>query len=270
LNIVTGQKVLSANGSVANKHGHIIAANITGGKEKFPGVVNSACVKVFDFNVGRTGITEKQAKEMGYKYATGMVAAPDLPDYYPGSKEMVLKIVVDSENGRILGGQGVGPGDVIKRIDVLATAITMGMTIDMLANLDLCYAPPFNAALDGLHHLANLIRNKIAGRVEGIKPAEVKEKIDRKDDFVLLDVRSHLEAERTRIDAPQTALIPLPALNTEMDKLPKEKEIVVLCRRGGRAYQAACTLKGAEYKNVKFMEGSLTCWCDDVIGKPTL
>jgi len=270
LNIVTGQKALSANGSTANKHGHIIAANITGGKEKFPGVVNSACVKVFEFNVGRTGITEKQAKEMGYTYATGMVAAPDLPDYYPGSKEMVLKIVVDAQNGRILGGQGVGPGDIIKRIDVLATAITMGMTVDMLANLDLCYAPPFNAALDGLHHLANLVRNKIAGRTVGLKPTEVKEKIDRKDDFVLLDVRSHLEAERTRIDAPQTALIPLPALNTKMDKLPKEKEIVVLCRRGGRAYQAACTLKGAEYKNVKFMEGSLTCWCDDVIGQPIL
>ena len=171
----------------------MIAANITGHRDKFPGIVNAACVKVFDFNVGRVGITEKQAGEMGYKFTAGMVAAPDLPEYYPGSKEIVIKIIVDSTNGRILGGQGVGPGEVIKRIDVLATAVTMGMTVDMLANLDLCYAPPFNGSLDALHHLANLVRNKMAGRVESIKPAELKEKIDKKEDFVLLDVRSHID-----------------------------------------------------------------------------
>jgi len=262
--------MLAANGATANKHGHIIAANITGGKEKFPGIVAAACVKVFDFNVARVGITEKQAGEMGYKFTAGMVAAPDKPEYYPGNKEIIIKIIVDSTNGRILGGQGVGPGDVVKRIDVLATAITMGMTVDALADLDLCYAPPYNSALDALHHLANLVLNKMAGRVEGVKPKEVKEKIDKKDDFLLLDVRTHDEAEHTSLEAPQTGLIPLHVLNAHMDELPKEKEIVVLCRRGGRAYQATCALNGAGFKDVKFMEGSLTCWCDDVIGKPIL
>ena len=269
LNIVTGKRVLSANGSIANKHGHVIAANITGHRDKFPGIVNSACVKVFDFNVGRTGITEKQAGEMGYKFVAGMLAAPDRPEYYPGNKEIVIKIVVDS-NGRILGGQGVGPGDVIKRIDVLATAITMGMTVDMLANLDLCYAPPFNGALDALHHLANLVINKMAGRVESIKPAEVKEKLDQKEDFVLLDVRSHLEHDKTSLEAPQATLIPLPSLTKHIETLPKEKEIVVTCRRGGRAYQASCILKGAGFKNVKVAETGLTGWCDKVCGQPLI
>lgn len=269
-NIVTGQKVLAANGSTANKHGHIIAGNIAGAGEKFPGIVMSACVKVFDFNVARVGITEKQAREMGYKYTAAMVAAPDKPEYYPDSKELIIKIIVDSENRRILGGQGVGPGEVIKRIDVLAAAITMGMTVDSLANLDLCYAPPYNAALDALHHAANLARNKLAGRVESIKPAEVKEKIDKKEDFLLLDVRTHVEAERTSLQAPQTALIPLNTLYNHLDKLPKDKEIVVLCRRGGRAYQATCALNNAGFKDAKFMEGSLTCWCGDVAGKHIL
>lgn len=268
--IVTGRRILSANGSTANKHGHIIAANIMGAREKFPGIVNSACVKVFDFNIGRTGITERQAAEMGYKYVAAMVAAPDKPDYYPGWKDMALKIIVDKDTGRILGGQGVGPGDVIKRVDVLATGITMGMKVDALANLDLCYAPPYNSALDGLHHLANLVLNKMAGIVQGIRPAEVKEKLDKKDDFVLLDVRSHLENESVRLEAPQVQLIPLPSLTKNIEKLAKDKEIVIMCRRGGRAYQASCTLKGENFKDVKVMEGSLTCWCDDVVGTPLI
>ncbi|RPJ62225.1 MAG: pyridine nucleotide-disulfide oxidoreductase, partial [Dehalococcoidia bacterium] len=176
----------------------------------------------------------------------------------------------DPESGRILGGQGVGPGDVIKRIDVLATAITMGMSIDTLANLDLCYAPPYNSALDTLHHTANLIRNKLAGRVEGVKPSEVKNKIDKNEDFLLLDVRDHIEADTVRIEAPHTELIPLPVLNARMNRLPKEKEIVALCSKGSRAYQATCALKGAGFTDVKFMEGSLACWCGDIIENPLL
>lgn len=268
--IVTGKRVLAANGSTANKHGHVIAANILGAREKFPGIVNTACVKVFDFNVGRTGMTEKQAIHFGHKCVVAMVAAPDKPEYYPGVKDMAIKIVVQSDNGRILGGQGVGPGDIIKRMDVLATAITMGMTADALANLDLCYAPPYNGALDGLHHAANLARNKMAGMVQGLKPAEVKQKIDRKEDFVLLDVRSQPESEALRLEAPQVQLVPLPSLAENVEKLPKDKEIVVMCRRGTRAYHASCILKRNKDADVKIMEGSLTCWCDDVIGKPVL
>ncbi|MBN1376272.1 MAG: FAD-dependent oxidoreductase [Dehalococcoidia bacterium] len=270
LSIVTGQKMLAANGSTANKHGHIIAANLAGAREKFPGIVASACVKVFDFNVGRVGITERQAREMGIKFTAAMAAGPDKPGYYPGSKEIIIKLIVNSENGRILGAQGVGPGEVIKRIDVMAAAITMGMTVDMLANLDLCYAPPYNSALDVLHHTANLVRNKLAGRVAGVKPAEVKEKIDKKESFLLLDVRDQVEIEETRIAAPQTAHVPLPSLYTDMDKLPMDRKIVVICQRGARAYQAICALNGSGFKDAKFMEGSLTCWCGDVIGKPIL
>ncbi|MCX6004670.1 MAG: FAD-dependent oxidoreductase [Chloroflexi bacterium] len=269
VNLITGHRVFVPMGSTANKHGHVIAANITGGKEKFPGIVVTACVKVFDFNTGRVGLGEKQAKDAGYEVVTGMIPGPDKPGYYPGSREIILKLIVEVKTRRILGGQGTGPGDVIKRIDVLAAGITMGMTVDTLCDLDLAYAPPYNSALDVLHHLANLVRNKLEGRTTGIKPAEVKEKLDKKEDFVLLDVRSRPEWESTRIEAPQTLLLPQPKLSEDMNRLP-HKEIVVMCRRGGRAYQAACTLKSAGFQDVKFMEGSLTCWCDEVCGKPIL
>jgi len=88
---------------------------------------------------------------------------------------------------------------------------------------------------------------------------------------VLLDVRSKYESDQTWIEAPQLQSLPQPKLYDDMDKLDKDKETVVMCRRGGRAYQACCTLKGAGFKDVKFVEGSLTCWCaDDICGEPVL
>ena len=177
VNIVTGQKAFVPMGSTANKHGHVIASRITGGKEKFNGIVGTACVKVFDFNVGRTGLGEQQARDAGFDPVTALVPAPDKPEYYPGNKEIIIKLIADSKTGRILGGQGTGPGDVIKRIDVLATALTTGMTTDQLADLDLAYAPPYNTALDALHHAANLVRNKLEGRAEGVNPADVMSKL---------------------------------------------------------------------------------------------
>jgi NADPH-dependent 2,4-dienoyl-CoA reductase/sulfur reductase-like enzyme/rhodanese-related sulfurtransferase len=270
VNLVTGQKAFVPMGSTANKHGHVIASHITGGKEKFHGIVSTACVKVLDFNVGRTGIGEKQALEAGFKVVSALLPAPDKPEYYPGNKEIIIKLIVDAQTGRILGGQGVGPGEVVKRIDVLATAITMGMTVDVLADLDLAYAPPFNTALDALHHAANLVRNKMEGRIESIRPGGLKKKLEANEDFVLLDVRGHGEHEATNIPAPQVKLIPQPVLAKNLEELPRDKEIVVMCRRGGRAYQSACILKGQGFNEVKFVEGSLTCWCGEIRGKPVL
>ncbi|MGD0355353.1 MAG: FAD-dependent oxidoreductase [Dehalococcoidia bacterium] len=270
VNFITGQKVFVPLGSTANKQGHVIAANMTGGDQIWPGIVSTACVKIFDFNVGRTGLGEKEAVSAGYDVVTGLIPGLDLPEYYPGSKEVIIKLIVDAGTHRILGGQGTGSGEVIKRIDVLATGITMGMTVETLANLDLAYAPPYNSSLDILHHLANLVLNKMAGRIQGLKPKEVKEKLDKNGDFTLLDVRSRGEFKAARIESPQTRLLPQSRLRQEMQDLPKDKEIVMMCHRGVRAYQAACTLKGAGMKDVKFMEGSLACWCDDVVGEPPL
>jgi NADPH-dependent 2,4-dienoyl-CoA reductase/sulfur reductase-like enzyme/rhodanese-related sulfurtransferase len=270
INLVTGQKAFVPMGSTANKHGHVIASHITGGKEKFNGIVSTACVKILELNVGRTGIGEKQALEAGFKVVSALLPAPDKPEYYPGNREIIIKLIVDAQTGRILGGQGVGPGDVVKRIDVLATAITMGMTVDMLADLDLAYAPPYNTALDALHHAANLVRNKMEGRIASIRPAGLKKKLDEKQDFVLLDVRGHGEHEATSIDAPQVKLIPQPVLTKNLEDLPRDKEIVAMCLLGTRAYQSACILKGQGFKDVKFLEGSLTCWCYEVQSEPVL
>ncbi|MCJ7605467.1 MAG: FAD-dependent oxidoreductase [Dehalococcoidales bacterium] len=259
-NLVTGQVFLAPMGSTANKHGRIIGTNVTGGNETFPGVLGTAIVKVFDINAGRVGIGESQARDAGYDPVTTIIPGFEHATYYPGAREIILKIIADRETGRLLGGQAVGTGDTAKRIDVLATAITGGLTVDGLANLDLSYAPPFNSAMDPVHNGVNVIRNKQAGLARGLTPAEVKAKLDGGDDFILLDVRSEMEWNAVHFNDPRVKLIPLPELRQRTGELPKDSEIIIYCRTSIRAYSAQRILDGEGFKDVKFLDGSLAAW----------
>jgi rhodanese-related sulfurtransferase len=114
--------------------------------------------------------------------------------------------------------------------------------------------------MDPLHNAANVIRNKQAGYARAITPAEVKEKLDHEEDFVLLDVRSPGEWKTHHVEARQSRLIPLPELRKRLGELPRDEEIIILCRTSVRAYQAQRILDGAGLKNNRFMDGSLLVW----------
>ncbi len=260
VNLITGKKILAPLGSTANKHGRVIGTNVTGGDETFPGVLGTSMAKVFDYNVGRVGLSQSQAQAAGYEVITALVPGYEHATYYPKGKEILVKLVAEKANGRLLGGQVVGPGDTAKRIDVLATALTFGASVDDLANTDLAYAPPYNSALDPLHNAANVIRNKQEGYARTLTPLEVAAKLKNNDDFIFLDVRSPGEWETYRIEAPQTKLLPLRELRSKLDELPKDAEIVIVCHTSVRAYQAQRILDGASFKNVKFIDGSIAAW----------
>jgi NADPH-dependent 2,4-dienoyl-CoA reductase/sulfur reductase-like enzyme/rhodanese-related sulfurtransferase len=260
VNIITSKKTLVPLGSTANKHGRIIGTNVTGGSETFPGIAGTAIAKVFDFNVARTGLSEAQAREAGFDIIISLVPTFEHATYYPGARDIMVKLIADKATGKLLGGQAVGTGDTAKRIDVLATALTFGATVADLANLDLGYAPPYNSALDPLHNAANVIRNKLAGYARSLTPAEVHRKLKSGERFVLLDVRSLQEWNTERIEAEQVKLLPLPELRRRLGELSPDDEIVVLCRTSIRAYQAQRILDGAGFKNVKFMDGSVAGW----------
>jgi len=266
-NLVTGNKMLAPMGSTANKHGRVIGTNLAGGRDTFPGVMGTSVVKIFDYNVGRTGLNEAQYTT-GFAPVTAFIPVADRANYFPGSKEILVKVIADRTTGRLLGGQIIGEGEVAKRIDVLVTAITLGATVDTLANLDLAYAPPYNGAMDPLHNAANVIRNKMSGLAQTVTTEKVKNMIDSGEEFILLDVRNPDEFEKARIECNQSVLIPLPDLRQNLEKLPKEARIVVLCRSSIRAFQALCTLRGAGYRNVAFMEGSILGWPYEVCTMP--
>lgn len=257
---VTRQKILAPLGSTANKHGRVAGTNLTGGSETFPGILGTTIAKVLAYTVGRVGLSERQAHERGYVVSTCLAPGLEYAGYYPDAREILVKLVVESSSGRLLGGQVVGPGDAAKRIDVLATALTFGAAVDDLANLDLAYAPPYNSAMDPLHNAANVIRNKRAGYARTVTPMEINDKLERGDRFVFLDVRSLDEWETRRIEAPQARLVPLDKLRKSVDMFPKETEIVTFCETSRRAYQAQRILDGFGFADVKFMDGSIAAW----------
>jgi NADPH-dependent 2,4-dienoyl-CoA reductase/sulfur reductase-like enzyme/rhodanese-related sulfurtransferase len=257
-NLVTGKPCFIPLGSTANKQGRVAANNICGFKDRFPGVLGSTVCKLFAFNIGRTGLGEEEARREGFDVATVLSPAPDKAHYYFDAKPVMLKLVIDRKTRRLLGAQAVGPGVVDKRIDVAATAITARMTVDDIANLDLCYAPPYASAMDNLITAADIARNKLDGIFRSVTPMAVKEKRDRGDDLILLDVRSPAEYEEVHL--PGSVLIPLGALRGRLAELPKDKEIITFCKVSLRGYEAALILQAAGFKDVKVMDGGVVMW----------
>ncbi len=260
--LVTGKKVYAPLGSTANRHGRVIGDNVTGGNEAFPGIVGTGVLKTMGVNVSSTGITERQARSWGYEVMTCIVPWMDKAHYYPGGKPLMVKMVADAKDGRILGAQVVGPGDVTKRIDVLATALTNRATIDDIANLDLGYAPPYSTALDVVTHAANVLRNKRDGLTKSVTIEELRKKIERGDDFVLLDVREASEVEKAKLEDGRVIAIPLSRLRRSLGDVPRDKEVICYCQLGMRSYEACRTLEGAGFGDVKFLEGGLRFWSD--------
>ncbi len=142
----------------ANKGGRIAGENMAGEKTIFPGILGTGVVKVFDYTIAQTGLTEKQAKQ-SKKYSeieTVMVTAGSRAHYYPGSTPITIKLVVEKSSKRLLGAQMVGKSDVAKRVDVFATAITAKMTTEDIAVLDLTYSPSIAPVYDPIHVAANV------------------------------------------------------------------------------------------------------------------
>lgn len=258
--LVTGRKMTLALGSLANLQGRVIADHIAGDDAAFPPVPGTSIFKIFDYTACRTGITENEAKKLGYDYVSVIVPGPDKPAFYPGAKPVITKLIADRASKKLLGVQILGPGEAAKRMEIAATAITCGATLDQLAMLNLAYSPPYSPPIDNIINAANAALNKIKGQAEGISPLAVKDKFDRNEDFIYLDVRSEAEFKRMRIDHPGVMLLPLGKLRQEGKTLPKDREIVVSCMSSLRAYEGCLILKALGYENVKFMDGGLLAW----------
>ena len=185
-----------------------------------------------------------------------MAIAPDKAHFMPAAKPLLLKLVVDKKSRRLLGAQATGPGVGDKRIDVAAMAITGGMTVDQLANVDLSYAPPYAPAMDNIITAANVARNKLDGHMVGVSSMEVHRMMQEEADFVFLDVRSPAEYEQVRL--PGATLVPLGALRGRLDELPKHKEIVAFCKIYCEV--TALILKAAGFQKVRVMDGGIAMW----------
>jgi rhodanese-related sulfurtransferase len=249
-------------GSTANKQGRAVAVNICGGSESFAGVLATFVCKLFDYSVGKTGLSETHAREMGYDVVTVLCPGPDREHFAPGAQDLLLKMIVDRKTRRVLGVQAIGPGVVDKRIDVAATAITAKMTVDQLAHIDLGYSPPFSPVLDNLITAANVAKNKLDGYMAGISPQELHTRLDNKDSILLLDVRTPAELRQVRMKGALS--IPLGSLRARLYELPKDRDIVTFCNYSLRGYEAAVILRQAGYDRVMVLDGGLSMWPYDL------
>jgi NADPH-dependent 2,4-dienoyl-CoA reductase/sulfur reductase-like enzyme len=154
--------VLNYIGTVAAKQGRVAGENLAARKTKFLGAIGTTVLKVFDLAVARTGLCSDDAAADSIPIVSARVEAPDRAAYYPTSRKIWVKLIAERESRKIVGAQAVGYGDASKRIDVAAAAITAGLRVDELAQLDLAYSPPFGNLWDPLLVAAQAVLRKMS------------------------------------------------------------------------------------------------------------
>lgn len=257
---VTGKPVWQPMGSTANRQGRVIADNIAGLDTPFGGVLGTGILKLFNLTIGKTGLNEAQARENGFDPVSILIEGPDRPHFMPGMGSLSIRLVADRKSRKLLGAQFMGGGVADKRLDSLVAAITGGMTVDMLADADFAYAPPFSTALDPTTHAANALRNKMDGLVRTYTPKELTERMKKPDPPLLLDVRTPAELDLQGRLPYEFVNIPLGKLRERLGELPRDREIVAFCKISVRGWDALAALKTAGFSNFALLEGGVMAW----------
>jgi NADPH-dependent 2,4-dienoyl-CoA reductase/sulfur reductase-like enzyme/rhodanese-related sulfurtransferase len=250
--VLTGQETVLPLAGPANRQGRVAAESIAGRATQFRGVQATAVVGVLGLTVASTGASEKGLRRAGVTNFQKVYLHPGHhAGYYPGARQIHLKLLFSVPDGRILGAQAVGFEGVEKRIDVIATAIQFYGTVHDLAEAELCYAPQFGAAKDPVNVAGMLAQNVLNGDM----PVAEWSELDRTD-ALLLDVREPEEFARGHI--PRSINLPLSELRSRYGELPKDRDIWVYCAVGQRAYFAARFLNQHGYQSQNLSGGYTT------------
>ncbi|TAN37574.1 MAG: pyridine nucleotide-disulfide oxidoreductase [Verrucomicrobia bacterium] len=247
----------------ANRQGRIAAENICGRATTYGSTQGTAIVKIFAMTGGGTGATEKSLQRAKLPYRKIYIHPSGHASYYPGTAPMHIKLLFAPDTGKLLGAQVVGADSVDKRLDVFATALRAGLTVQDLQALELAYAPPFGAAKDPVNMAGFVASNLLSGDLQLWYAEDYPV---RTDAGVIVDVRSPQEFELWHI--PGALNIPLGKLRTRLTELPKDKTIFVYCKVGFRSYLAYRLLRQRGYTCATLAGGANTfrAWHKDSIG----
>ncbi len=250
---VSGRRVRVPLAGPANRQGRIAATNALGGHLTYHGALGTSVVKVFEATAASTGLTENAARDAGFDVGVAVIHKDHHASYYPGGRELSLKLVYDRTNARILGAQAFGHAGVEKRIDVVATALLGRLSVHDLAELDLAYAPPYSSANDPLNLVAFIAENDLSGFSPLITAGQLKAELGGGTPPVVLDVRTAKEyAEGHLVDALH---LPVDELRANLAKVPRNRRLVVHCRSGFRAHLALRILKENGFADVANVTG---------------
>jgi rhodanese-related sulfurtransferase len=236
----------------ALKQARSVADHIHGRHISNRGYIGSSIVKVFNINVANTGLSEKMLANMDLDYDSIVIVPKDKVGIMPDAEDLAFKLIFEKPTGRILGAQAIGLGNVDKRIDVIATAIKFGATVDDLPDLELCYAPPFGTGKDVVNYAGYVASNLLHGTFKQVSFTEIRELYE--NGAYILDVRETPELEDEG-QIKNVHNIPLSELRARYEEIPKDVPVYVHCRSGQRSYNAVLALQSKGYNDVYNIAG---------------
>jgi NADPH-dependent 2,4-dienoyl-CoA reductase/sulfur reductase-like enzyme/peroxiredoxin family protein/rhodanese-related sulfurtransferase/TusA-related sulfurtransferase len=251
-NPVTGVPGITYLAGPANKQGRICADNMVFGNEKkYHGSIATAIAKVFDITVASTGVSEKTLSKAGIKFESIVTHSSNHAGYYPNAMPMSIKLLFDKSSGRVFGAQIVGYDGVDKRIDLIASVVRRGGTVEDLMELEHAYAPPYSSAKDPVNIAGFVAENVMRGRSRHVHWHEIQG-CDQSE-IQLIDVRSPEEFALGAIDGAVN--IPHYEMRDRLDEVDKSRTQVVYCLAGLRAYQAERILRQNGFDDVYNLSG---------------
>jgi len=242
---VTGQPMSIFLAGPANRQARIAADNLSGLYSRYPGVLGTGIVKFFEMTVAFTGVNEKSAQENELDYDKVYLTQPSHAGYYPGGREMKMKVLFEKRTGKILGAQIVGYDGVDKRVDIFATVIKFGGTAEDLKEIDFCYSPPYSLPKDPANMAGYVIENVVKKHVSQYHWDTVRE-LPLDGSATLLDVREEKDRKAGALEG--FLHIPLEELRGRIDELDKDKPVYVHCKIGKRGYDVCRALASRGYK----------------------
>lgn len=237
----------------AQKQARAVADHINGMKINNKGYIGSSVIKVFDYNGASTGLTESIIKDrkLSLNYETAEFMLSDRVGLMPESRPVHFKLIYEVPTGRVLGAQAIGKGEVAKRIDVIATVIKFGGTIEDLKDLELCYAPPFGTAKDIVNFAGYISSNLLSDDYKQVHFSQVRELVE--SGACIIDVR---EKNEYAIGHLNTAVnIPMSEIRQRINEIPTDRPLYIQCKGGQRSYNVCLLLKHLGFKEVYNITG---------------
>jgi NADPH-dependent 2,4-dienoyl-CoA reductase/sulfur reductase-like enzyme/rhodanese-related sulfurtransferase len=238
----------------ALKQARSVADHINNKNTLNKGYIGTSAIKVFEYNGASTGLNESliKALNLNINYDIVRIILSDKVGIMPDAAPMHFKLLFEVPTGKILGAQAIGKGDVTKRIDVIATVIKFGGTVEELRDLELSYAPPFSTAKDIVNYAGYVGSNLLNGDYKQVNVDKVRELVENNN--IIIDVRENHEYDRGHIKGAIN--IPLSQLRKRINEIPNDKPVYLHCRTGQRSYNATLALQNLGFNNITNITGS--------------
>ncbi|MGB4654318.1 MAG: FAD-dependent oxidoreductase [Bacteroidales bacterium] len=251
-NSITKKKTRLPLAGPAQRQARMAADGIFGRTVNNRGVIGSSAIRVFNLNAAVTGLNEEACKKAGIDYMTAYILPFDKVKLLPNPSVLHFKLIFENPTGRILGAQAIGKGNATKRIDVIATMITMGGYLEDLKELELCYAPPFGTAKDVVNVAAMVGLNLLNGEYKQVPMTKITELVENGE--YIIDARERDAYQASHVKG--SINIPLSEIRQRHNEIPRDRTVYIHCRTSWYSYYSIRALQGYGINNVVNIQGS--------------